>query len=335
MSDLAVSFGSKCADGLRPANLLPIVAMLAGIAATGPLDGSPSWLLMLPLVASALVFGLPHGAADHVVLFDLTGRWIKPISTYCALALSFVLVWWVAPAMAFWAFIAMTVVHWGTGDAFHLLRDSKAPLPADSALAVTTSLLRGAIPMLVPLVAFPDRFAAFGAATASLFDQDASLISNSTPSVALYGLVVLGVLHFGRVLQLGAYGPWAIRDAGEVFLLVAAFALLDPLVSIGLYFCFWHSVRHLDRLGEWYSVSKRLRGRSLWKDVLPTTGIALGSIALLALMVPNTPNSGLDAVAIYVVVISALTVPHMITVFLMDQRQCVFPWTGLQAKATS
>ena len=54
------------------------------------------------------------------------------------------------------------------------------------------------------------------------------------------------------------------RDILEVALLIVVFATVEPLLAIGLYFCFWHSTRHIARL-----ILIDPQGRQALADVLP------------------------------------------------------------------
>lgn len=52
----------------------------------------------------------------------------------------------------------------------------------------------------------------------------------------------------GGKLPAGAQRRVWREDAFEIVLLAAFFALVPPVLAVGLYFCLWHSVRHVGRL---------------------------------------------------------------------------------------
>lgn len=305
----------------RQADYLPVVAALAGLAASGALAGGPIWTLLLPLAVSAVWFGLPHGGADHIVAAALRQRLWGPIAAYLAAIGLFLAVWWIKAPLAFWLFIAMTVFHWGTGDAHFAISRGWVPRFA----APTSALVRGALPMLGPLAFFPGRFAEVERAATSLFGGSGVVAGPIAQMVALGMLAMIILAHVGHLYHRGALRHSG-RDVMELAVLLVLFAVVDPLVSVGVYFTFWHSVRHLDRLGGFYE--RRLNGRSLLRDVIPTTLISLVGIAGLAILVPQTPDSGFALLGVYLVAISALTFPHMLVVHLMDRAEHAFPWNG-------
>ena len=77
----------------------------------------------LPLLASIIVFGLPHGALDHLVPARLRGEnpdirsVARVMATYILLAFAYAAVWFVVPTFAFVFFIALTLYHWEIGRA--------------------------------------------------------------------------------------------------------------------------------------------------------------------------------------------------------------------------
>lgn len=119
-------------------------------------------------------------------------------------------------------------------------------------------------------------------------------------------------------------------DLFELGLLAALFTVVPAYLAIGVYFALWHSLRHLARLllldhtvldarvrraggGDLVCASARLSAA-----LLPVTLIALGLLGSIYLL--NAPRvATLEGfVALYLVLISALTVPHAVVVALMD-----------------
>jgi len=117
----------------------------------------------LPLVVSVALFGLPHGAIDHLAPTRVQGLPPTP-RTLGAVGLLYAVVggvyaaaWFLAPVASFALFILLTWLHWGQGEVHSLgalLDVSHLKTPTQRLL---TALSRGTLPMLVPLVAFPDQ----------------------------------------------------------------------------------------------------------------------------------------------------------------------------------
>ncbi|MCT9094812.1 Brp/Blh family beta-carotene 15,15'-dioxygenase [Haloarchaeobius sp. HME9146] len=301
----------------------------------------PAWAEYLPLLVSILVLGLPHGAVDHLVPARVDSgtsvrRSVVLVSgLYALLGGIYLLGWFLAPVAAFAFFILLTWAHWGQGDLYclHVLSDGRYPTtPVHRLLTVA---VRGALPMLVPLVAFPGAYESVLAATVGLFGADPATVAWAfTPGTRIAVAVGFAVLVTGS-LVLGARSPdpatWK-RDATEVGLLSFFFAVVPPVLAIGVYFCVWHSLRHIVRVVglDEPSVAALARGdlvgavRGFARDATPTTAISLVVLAGLAITVPQTPAGLIGLVAIYLVLLAVLTLPHVVVVTLLDRRQGVW-----------
>ena len=312
---------------------------VAGLAGLKPTLGLLEWL---PLAVSLLVFGLPHGAVDHLEIVRLTGR---PLSSptvllsllaYLLAAAGVIALWSVAPTVCFAGFIALTWLHWGQGDLWFALRHedgNRRPLPARLSLVA----LRGALPMLGPLAWDPSAYRRIFEATTVLFGSvDTSAAGWQTASEL--GLVTLVILLFVHLLVGRHVGSSADRwiDLGETITLLALFAVVPAVFAVGLYFCAWHGPRHLVRLARlrtdrpaasWSAVGTTLRQSIPLTVVSIAGGLAIG----LWLVSTSSSNTLADWFGWYLVLISGLTVPHVTVVFWMDQTEHL--WFGQRAEA--
>jgi Brp/Blh family beta-carotene 15,15'-monooxygenase len=107
-----------------------------------------------------------------------------------------------------------------------------------------------------------------------------------------------------------------------------------PVLAVGVYFCLWHSVRHIVRvllLDEWSvdAIAEHRFARALGKFALEAavpTGLALAFAGAL-LWVTDVPLSNLaGATGLYLVAIAVLTLPHTVVVALIDREQQVWDW---------
>ena len=304
----------------------------------------PLRVQVVPLVASVVVLGLPHGAVDHLALPRVQGRtptWrgMGAVALlYLVLGVGYAVVWFLAPAVAFVGFILLTWFHWGQGDlyamrAFVRVEALDSPLRRWLAVAV-----RGGLPMLVPLLSFPGWYRRVARAHVSLFEggsvADLAWLFRAETRLALgvgYGLLVVSSLALGYVRTGPDRSAWAV-DAGETALLVAYFLVVPPLLAIGVYFCVWHSLRHIARLvlladGTRDAVRTGRFGSALRRFAVEATPLTLGALALLGalwLVVPRQPGDVLGLLALYLVLIAVLTLPHVAVVTLMDREQAVW-----------
>jgi len=295
-----------------------------------------------PLLVSVLVLGLPHGAVDHLVGprqrgDRLTVRWLAAVgAVYLVLGAAYGLVWFLWPVAAFAGFILLTWFHWGQGELYPLLAFVDASYIRAPGQRALTVLARGGAPMLVPLVAFPGEYEFVATALVGLFDASAadSLAPLFEPGArllvgVLYGTLVLATLGLGY-LRAEERRPWLV-DAGELCLLTAFFLVVPPILAIGVYFPFWHSLRHVSRTAVLDRPSVRaLEDGRIWpvvgrfaRDAAPMTAGALALLGGLYLAVPSTPAGTTDLLALYLVLIAVLTLPHVAIVTWLDRAQGV------------
>lgn len=316
---------------------------VAGSVVAAPLlAGAPAWVLLLPWTLSAVALGLPHGAADPVVPFRMGGAALRvgPLAAfsvaYLAIGVAYLGVWAALPTAAAVAFLALTWAHWGQGDLYALRAlgwDAHLAGWGQRALAV---VVRGALPMAVPLLAFPAVYAEVVGAMAGTFRPDqagdaaAAVLSLPRPALALalgtlaavyaaWGGAVAWRRH--RAGRRGA-GRTLALDLGEVVALAVFFAVVPPLWSVGVYFCLWHALRHLARLAP------LVAGGSAGRLAAIATPATLGALVLVGGLAAATGalNRPLGDLGVYLVGIAALTVPHVLVVTWMDLRQHV--WTA-------
>ncbi|PSP55323.1 beta-carotene 15,15'-monooxygenase [Halobacteriales archaeon QS_1_67_19] len=300
----------------------------------------PPRLRYLPFLASLVIFGLPHGAADHLAVARLKGRrpHLAVGAAYLVGGAAYLAVWAVAPALAFAGFILLTWYHWGQGDLYFLLALGGEHLRTRGQRLLALAV-RGGIPMLVPLVAFPEVYRSVARATVSLFDPavaDAFAPAFHPPvrlgvGAALAALSV-GSLALGYVRARATARGWSgwRTDAVETALLWAYFLVVPPVLAIGLYFCLWHSVRHVARLLAVNDGRSLRRARDVapalvafGRDALPNTVGALALLGGLAVVAPPTTELR-SLLGLYLVLLAVLTLPHTAVVTWMDWREGVW-----------
>jgi len=318
-----------------------VVGVLAVAFAAG-VDRPPLAVQLVPLVASVVLFGLPHGAVDHLALARTAGRpatrthQLRVAGLYALLGGTYAVVWFLAPVVAAIGFVLLTWAHWGQGDVYPLVALLSGEHPRGRAQRALTATVRGALPMTIPLVAFPGQYervlgwfvAPFGASTdavAWLFTADARLAV-----AGVVGAVTALALANGYRAG-GASTAWLV-DVAETVGLWAFFLLVPPVLAVGAYFSAWHALRHVARLlaVDEDAVAALDRGSTagaLWSfavDAAPLTAVSLVVVAALAVLVPATPTALPGLVGLYLVAIAVLTLPHFAIVTGMDREQGVW-----------
>lgn len=337
-------------SAVRASAVRPLWVVLA-VVATPFLLGLevPLWAQYVPLVASGLLFGMPHGAVDHLVPARIAGgsRLGSALGVgvlYLVVGGGYLLAWFLAPVPAAVAFVLLTWFHWGQGDVYLLAAATGDRYPRSVGHRALTLLVRGAMPMAVPLVAFPDQYRDVVADLVGLFGGDVASIAwafEPEAGLAVGGLVaalVATTLARGVLRRTDDGVELAVddafrTDATETVLLGAYFLVVPPVLAVGLYFCLWHSVRHVVRLiavdpaGASALRERRFEGatRRFGRDAAPLTVVALALLAVVYPLVPHAPAGIGEGVALYLVLIAGLTLPHVVVVTWMDYRQGV--WT--------
>ncbi len=122
----------------------------------------------------------------------------------------------------------------------------------------------------------------------------------------------------------------------ETFALFAFFAVVPPVLAVGLYFALWHAPRHVARLvlldpagASHLGAGRPVRALARFgREAAPLTVLALALLVALLLAVPRMSGDPGSLLGLYLVLISALTLPHAVIVTLMDSRQGVWRRTS-------
>ena len=315
------------------ANLANIVGLSGGVLGLlMVLLGLDSGLaLYVPILASSVLFGLPHGAIDHLVILGLAKHRLslKALSVVCLAYLGFVIamlaLWWAVPFLAVILFLGITVYHWGRADlAFENLGADVVEQSIPKWLQLNHALLRGVFPIGIPFLSFPQATETVLNACSASFGYTYAVSEELRLSI-LVGLLLLllgevAYLFFNKKARLKRF----LEDVG----LIAFFVWVPPLLAVGLYFCLWHGFRHVIRLIRYQSPSARdvsvgVGFKRFYLQALPFTVASICILAALQWALPEVTE--LNAfIGLYLVVISSLTVPHLIVVEWMDRVEKVF-----------
>lgn len=329
------SQGSRTFSALLLAVPWTAVGVTLGLSSVAP--SFAQTYMFYPLLVGMVFLGLPHGALDHLVPTRSGLTWARRplwvglyLLAYAALASLYLGLWLLAPRTAFAGFLVLTVWHWGQGDQ-RFLELFWGRLRPTRWGAWVTLLVRGGLPIALPVMVFSE--------TAKSFYHHAAAGLGLTPNViALGSPLFTAVLATTLVLMLIAYLANAVcaapsaavlaLDMFELVLLVALFAFVPAYLALGMYFIFWHSLRHLARLLSFLGPNREARDfaekqpfRSLGQlvfDLLPLTLAALTLLWGLYLLNNSRVTTLEGFIALYLVLISALTVPHAVVVALID-----------------
>ena len=277
---------------------------------------SITWQVVVALVA--LAFGIPHGALDHLVTLPRASvvRMALFISIYVAIAI--VAVWAILEwsVIGFIGVVVMSALHFGIGDAaFISERDKAAGLPhAPRAAQVLYALAGGSLPVVVPLTN-DQSTRALAAVNEDLVNWHGGWDSELLNLVLVITLVAFVVLLITK----------RTRDLIDLVLLAALAFLTPPLVAFAAYFGLWHAMRHTARLtlnlkSSQNSIAANQAGKAFRQAVIPGIPALIGTFVVALLIGIQTPDKlSDDFLWLSLVVVWALTVPHMMVTARLDK----------------
>lgn len=274
------------------------------------------------LIASALFFGLPHGAYDFWLLTDATIRrkksrlqLVKLLLSYLFITLLTVGLWVFLPSFAIVGFLFLTVWHFGSGDAAWESVDKKD--------WIINSFGRGFILVFAPLTFFP---AQSGTVLAKLIPSQNTEIVDAllkfAPFICVFGILLI----FINCLLINQKNSKLISEKNlliiiETSILIVFFWLTTPLLAVTIYLLGVHSWRHLLRLDVYENSHKVTVSNNLCflisrfhRRALPVTLFSLLGIGLIFWLWKFQFSDLANYTSAYLVLLSALTVPHAILI---------------------
>jgi beta-carotene 15,15'-dioxygenase len=270
------------------------------------------------LAVLALAIGIPHGAVDHLVALPATS---KPklallIFIYVAIAVVAVLAILHWNKLGFQLVLAMSAFHFGFGDAAFIAEQDRLTgrrrlKPKTQNMFAVTS---GAIPVLIPLLK--------DSTTSALREINPLLIDWA--SVIAPQLKFLVAFFFVTTLVLLVLEK-RMREVLDLMVLATLALIAPPLVAFAVYFGCWHAMRHTARLTLILPKAKSAAELnnptgSFMSAVKPGLPALFGTV-VVALLIAVLDSSNIDASYLWylLVVVWALTVPHMIVTLKIDQ----------------
>lgn len=274
-----------------------------------------TWQLVLALVA--LTVGIPHGAVDHIVTVPKFQPLRMALFLAGYLAVTGLVIWFILSAnlLGFQLVVLMSAIHFGIGDASFISELDKRSGEGDFP-KLWYALAAGFTPVMLPLVS----------------TQSAQALQEVNPAIRDWAYGFAPALFVGFVaLNLGVTALMLLKkrnqEALDLALLLAISLIAPPLVAFAFYFGLWHALRHTGRLSLELPASLKAHessrpGLAFWQAVL-------AGIPALILVIGFTFWLGLsgggfslprDLLWYLLVVIWALTVPHMALTARLDAR---------------
>lgn len=290
--------------------VLPVMAV--GMVAPGAAATMAPWLVLF----SVLVIGIPHGAIDHVMaseLYGLESGWRHQLlfyGGYLALMLVVALLWLISPVLGMALFLVISIYHFGEADMQDFLVDGVGRGEEWAA-----SLARGTL--IIGLIVFSD-LATTVPVMASAMRLSEPMLAGLFPDPAVPVAVLAGVyvVTMALLVARGSMGrPLALT--ADSLLLMAMLWITGPLIGFALYFALWHSLGHVREMQHFFALrGKPMSLQAFYKRAAPFTLVSVAGLLILALLW-TAYEAHAEFLALMFVLISVLTLPHMVIVHRM------------------
>jgi beta-carotene 15,15'-dioxygenase len=265
----------------------------------------------------ALAIGIPHGAIDHLITIprESTRRFIAFIAIYTLIAIIAALAIAQWNLVGFQLVVLMSALHFGFGDSAYA-NESRAAAGKNgySNLALASyAIPAGFLPVILPLTdkRTLEVLRELNPALINWAGTFTESLRNLTLALAVVSILLLVVTkNYSLALDL-------------VLLFVLSF-FAPPLVAFAVYFGLWHAIRHTARLVPKLpsALAKASTGKplaSFFAAVIPGLYAILGIFLLgIFFVARGTTEVSSDFLWVILVIIWALTVPHMATTAKFD-----------------
>ena len=274
-----------------------------------------TWQVVIALIALAI--GIPHGALDHLVTLPRSSfkKMALFITLYVAVAVLAVIAILTWNVVGFILVVIMSAVHFGIGDAAFISEIDRRSEETKRFQKYLYAAAAGTLPVVIPLVS----------------DKSTSALEKVNPALVdwhqgLNNDLMLWVMLITAFALLRLVQRRRDGEAIDLVLLYLLAVTAPPLVAFAVYFGCWHAMRHTARLtltlpSSQEAFTKGSAKRAFIRAVLPGTPALVGTFVIAALIVLLRGDS-LDDQFLWVslVVVWALTVPHMAVTARLDRK---------------
>lgn len=274
-----------------------------------------TWQVVVALIALAV--GIPHGALDHLVTLPRTSsaKMALFILGYVAVAIAAVVALLTWNVIGFIGVVVMSAVHFGIGDAAFISEIDRRSVDRKLFQKYLYAAAAGTLPVVIPLVSEKSN-SALEKVNPQLLDWHQGLNND----LMLWTMVLTAIVLL-RLVQKRRDG-----EAIDLVLLYLLAVTAPPLVAFAVYFGCWHAMRHTARLTLTLPSSQAAFAegnlkRAFIKAVLPGTPALIGTfVVATAIVIFRGDSLGDQFLWVTLVVVWALTVPHMAVTARLDRK---------------
>jgi len=276
-------------------------------------ETSMSW--QVAIAVTALALGIPHGALDHLVTLPKSKPLVMAlfIFIYVLVAVVAVIAILKFNVLGFIFVLLMSATHFGIGDTAFINEMDRRGGRKKALPRTIYAVAAGATPVLIPLVnsASTDALAQVNPALIDWhqgFDQE----------------ILYGVTGFALIAIVTLFLSHRKRESLDIVLLLALALIAPPLIAFAVYFGCWHAMRHTARLTLNLESSQRAFAsgdskKAFTRAVIPGVPALVGTFLIAGLLALLDNQFNDDFFWMALVVVWALTVPHMAVTAKLDK----------------
>ena len=276
-------------------------------------ESSMGW--QVAIAVTALAIGIPHGALDHLVTLPKAQpkKMAFFIVVYVAVAVVAVIGILQFNTIGFIIVLFMSAIHFGIGDSAFINEIDKRSDAEKKLNRWFYIPAAGFTPVFIPLVN--------SASTEALASVNPALINwhQGFDSQILFAVTAFAVLAI-LVMIIGKRN----REALDLALLLLLAHLAPPLIAFAVYFGCWHAMRHTARLT--LSLPRSLENlnqgnlrNAFSQAVIPGLPALIGTFVVAGAMALSGRDFSDEFFWMALVVVWALTVPHMVVTAKLDR----------------
>jgi Brp/Blh family beta-carotene 15,15'-monooxygenase len=276
-------------------------------------ESSMGWQVVIAVIALAI--GIPHGALDHLVTLPKAQpkKMAIFIVIYVAVAVVAVIGILQFNTVGFIIVLFMSAIHFGIGDAAFVNEIDKRSDAVRKLNRWFYIPAAGFAPVFIPLVNSAST-EALASVNPALIDWHQGLDSQTLLIVTSFTVVAIAVMVFTK----------RNREALDLTLLLLLAHLAPPLIAFAVYFGCWHAMRHTARLTlslprSLENLNKGMLRKAFSHAVIPGLPALIGTFVVAGLLALSGQDFSDEFFWMALVVVWALTVPHMVVTAKLDR----------------
>jgi Brp/Blh family beta-carotene 15,15'-monooxygenase len=271
------------------------------------------WQVVIAVIALAI--GIPHGALDHLVTLPKARpkKMALFIVVYVAVAVIAVIGILQFNTIGFIIVLFMSAIHFGIGDAAFISEIDRRTATARKLNRWFYIPAAGFTPVFIPLVNSAST-QALASVNPSLINWHQGFDSEILLAVSSFAVVAIFIMGFKQ----------RYREALDLTLLLFLAHLAPPLIAFAVYFGCWHAMRHTARLTLSLprSIENLNQGslrNAFSQAVIPGLPALIGTFVVAGFMALSGRDFSDEFFWMALVVVWALTVPHMVVTAKLDR----------------